>query len=70
MDLIKRYNLAGKIATADPSATTSSEGTGNQSGSSWSNDKKERQALLQRRRDDMILNARRKLEEKERERRT
>ncbi|KAL9608602.1 MAG: hypothetical protein Q9167_006576, partial [Letrouitia subvulpina] len=34
----------------------------------WSQNKIERQALLQKRREEMVLNARRKMEEKERER--
>lgn len=34
--------------------------------SNWSSNKNERQALLQRRREEMILTARRKLEERDR----
>ncbi|KAL2040450.1 hypothetical protein N7G274_006893 [Stereocaulon virgatum] len=68
VDLITRYNLGSKISS--PSSTPS-EGIGGQGGSqtqTWSNNKNERQALLQKRREEMILNARRKLEEKERRR--
>ena len=68
IDLIARYNLGSKIHSPP---STPSEGIGSHGGShtqTWSNNKNERQALLQRRREEMILNARRKLEEKERQR--
>ncbi|KAK3171286.1 hypothetical protein OEA41_003370 [Lepraria neglecta] len=69
VDLITRYNLSSKISS--PLSTPSDgTGTGSQRGSqtqTWSNNKNERQALLQRRREEMILNARKKLEEKERQ---
>ncbi len=65
-DLITRYNLQDKLAaTAAPDGDT---GGGNGSGSgktkAWSSNKEERQSLLQRRRDQMILDARRKMEVK------
>ncbi|CAD6568754.1 MAG: hypothetical protein ASARMPREDX12_001823 [Alectoria sarmentosa] len=69
IDLITRYNLGSKISLP---LSTLSEGSG-PSGSpgvpqtqAWSSNKNERQALLKRRREEMILNARRKLEEMER----
>lgn len=68
VDLITRYNLSSKLSSPP---STPLEGTGNQGAAhaqTWSNNKNERQALLQRRREEMILNARRKLEEKERQR--
>ena len=63
-DLITKYNLQSKLrsdeteklATDTPSATA---------GSGWSANKTERQQLLQRRRDEMILAARRKMEERD-----
>jgi len=63
IDLIKRYNLGSKISST-PSAP---EEAGWNLQQTWSNNKNERQALLQRRREEMVLNARRKMEERERE---
>ncbi|KAF2013046.1 hypothetical protein BU24DRAFT_352336 [Aaosphaeria arxii CBS 175.79] len=60
-DLITRYNLASKISSSADSATNTSESKGK----AWSSDRDERQANLQRRREEMILAARRKLEQKE-----
>ncbi|KAG8531704.1 uncharacterized protein KY384_003336 [Bacidia gigantensis] len=62
MDLIKRYNLSDKVSTA-PSPVGDSASSKQQT---WSQDKKERQSMFQKRREDMILAARRKMEEKER----
>ncbi|MCJ1234352.1 hypothetical protein MMC14_002313 [Varicellaria rhodocarpa] len=59
LDLIQRYNLTSKLSQTSPETPSSTK-------EGWSNNKNERQALLQRRREDMILNARRKLEEEER----
>ncbi|KAJ9145148.1 hypothetical protein NKR19_g6178 [Coniochaeta hoffmannii] len=59
-DLITRYHLQDKIATA--AAETQETETGKAKG--WSQNKEERQSLLQRRRDQMILEARRKMEAK------
>ncbi|KAK5998514.1 hypothetical protein PT974_00893 [Cladobotryum mycophilum] len=56
-DLITRYNLKEKLDTA------SSEEEANK-GKGWSSNREERQAALQRRRDEMILAARRKMEAK------
>ena len=68
-DLITRYNLSSKLSqplseTSGVSGAGAGEGKKPQQG--WSQNKNERQALLQRRREEMILNARRKMEEKER----
>ncbi|KAE8372416.1 hypothetical protein BDV26DRAFT_99761 [Aspergillus bertholletiae] len=60
-DLISRYNLSGKIATDGAETTQSSPASG------WSQNKEERQRILQKRRDDMILAARKKMEQKVRE---
>ncbi|CBX90770.1 hypothetical protein IAQ61_002255 [Plenodomus lingam] len=59
-DLITRYNLTSKInQAAEPD-----EGEQRKT-KSWSADRNERQANLQRRREEMILAARRKLEQQE-----
>ncbi|KAI9843097.1 MAG: hypothetical protein M1838_002869 [Thelocarpon superellum] len=66
-DLITRYGLREKIgltSTAMATATDSAEMTPSKT-SAWSQNKSERQMLLQRRREEMILDARRKLQEKE-----
>ncbi|KAL6717247.1 hypothetical protein ACLMJK_005162 [Lecanora helva] len=60
IDLIKRYNLAGRMSSPSPTPLQGAEVK-----TTWSNNKNERQALLQKRREDMILNARRKLKEKD-----
>ncbi|MCJ1460727.1 hypothetical protein MMC28_011109 [Mycoblastus sanguinarius] len=72
VDLITRYNLASKLSS--PPSISSEEGARGEGNSTaaaqaqtWSNNKSERHALLQRRREEMILNARRKLEEKDKE---
>ncbi|KAF1843592.1 AMFR protein-like protein [Cucurbitaria berberidis CBS 394.84] len=59
-DLITKYNLSTKLSqTAQPTDIEQPKVK------SWSQDRNERQANLQRRREEMILAARRKLEEKE-----
>ncbi|OKL57100.1 hypothetical protein UA08_07554 [Talaromyces atroroseus] len=58
-DLISRYNLANRVSEEQEVATKPESG--------WSQNKSERQRLLQKRRDDMILAARRKLQQKDRE---
>ncbi|KAJ9197250.1 hypothetical protein DTO021D3_3560 [Paecilomyces variotii] len=63
-DLISRYNLASKIASEND--RDSSE-TSPSADSAWSQSKSERQRLLQKRRDEMILAARRKLQQKDKE---
>ncbi|TVY91858.1 Coupling of ubiquitin conjugation to ER degradation protein [Lachnellula willkommii] len=72
-DLITRYNLGSKI-NIPPATDAAEEGNGKEEkkpqtqtqaqNSSWSANKGERQALLQRRREEMILAARRKMEAK------
>ncbi|KAH7120976.1 AMFR protein-like protein [Dendryphion nanum] len=62
-DLITRYNLASKVnAVSEPSPADEVKPK------AWSQDKTERQSNLQRRRDEMILAARRKMEEKDKAR--
>ena len=70
-DLITRYNLKDKIsAPAIDSASSSGAETGGsgsgsgKQGKGWSTNRDERQSLLQKRRDQMILEARRKMEAK------
>ncbi|OAQ63275.1 ubiquitin system component Cue [Pochonia chlamydosporia 170] len=55
-DLITRYNLKSKITDAAHDEEAKSKG--------WSSNRDERQASLQKRRDEMILAARRKMEAK------
>lgn len=59
-DLITRYNLQDKLK--EPSEPQEQQAVG--SGKGWSSNREERQTLLQRRRDQMILEARRKMEAK------
>lgn len=65
-DLITRYNLKDKIdAPSTAGGESSAETTGGKgSGKGWSSNRDERQSLLQKRRDQMILEARRKMEAK------
>ncbi|KAI1776841.1 hypothetical protein F4818DRAFT_411955 [Hypoxylon cercidicola] len=56
-DLITRYKLQNKVNADDESETAAKS-------KSWSSNRDERQAILQRRRDEMILAARRKMEAK------
>ena len=64
-DLISRYNLNSKVTSEslaevpDPSCIPASRG--------WSQNKDERQRMLQKRRDDMILAARKKMMQKSQE---
>ena len=63
-DLITRYNLTSKVSAqgdADAAAGASTSGSRPQP-KAWSQNKVERQQLLQRRREQMILEARKKLE--------
>lgn len=65
-DLITRYNLKAKIveeANRQETQEVESESVGKQK-QAWSSNKGERQALLQKRREEMILAARRKMEAK------
>lgn len=59
-DLITRYNLSSKLN--QPTELTEET----PKGKAWSADRSERQSNLQRKREEMILAARRKMEEKER----
>lgn len=52
--------------SADSSASASGTGLGQGQKGGWSQNKSERQDLLKRRRDEMILEARRKMEERDR----
>lgn len=72
-DLISRYNLSSKLSAAATKAVQEptpdvTPATQNTSSTAWASTKSERAALLARRRDEMILNARRKMEEKDRNR--
>ncbi|CAK7266773.1 hypothetical protein SEPCBS119000_002201 [Sporothrix epigloea] len=66
--LIQRYNLESRVAEthqAETASSVSSSAAGaNNKARSWSTSKDERHSLLQKRRDDMILEARRKMEAK------
>lgn len=64
-DLITRYNLQKKLAEGPASdAESSSTESGKGKTKAWSTNRDERQSLLQKRRDQMILEARRKMEAK------
>ncbi|MCJ1314743.1 hypothetical protein MMC15_000055 [Xylographa vitiligo] len=66
-DLITRYNLSSKIQLSVPQAPPQGPATLPEAKKAgWSANKNERQALLQRRREEMILGARRKMEERDR----
>ncbi|CRG86826.1 autocrine motility factor receptor [Talaromyces islandicus] len=58
-DLISRYNLSNRLSEESEVSSKTDNG--------WSQNKNERQRLLQKRRDDMILAARRKLQQKDNE---
>lgn len=60
-DLISRYNLTSRV----DENTTESTDSAPASASTWSQNKDERHRLLQKRRDDMILAARRKMMQKD-----
>jgi coupling of ubiquitin conjugation to ER degradation protein 1 len=64
-DLITRYNLADKLkAPPEESESSAAGASAKGTGKGWSTNKEERQSLLQKRRDQMILEARRKMEAK------
>ncbi|KAI9650946.1 hypothetical protein NHQ30_000981 [Ciborinia camelliae] len=73
-DLITRYNLRAKLAEEQVEKREAEERAANETASkqmqgggqtpAWSSNKNERQALLQKRREEMILAARRKMEAK------
>jgi coupling of ubiquitin conjugation to ER degradation protein 1 len=58
-DLISRYNLSNRLSEESEANLKTDNG--------WSQNKTERQRLLQKRRDDMILAARKKLQQKDNE---
>ncbi|KIH90177.1 coupling of ubiquitin conjugation to ER degradation protein 1 [Sporothrix brasiliensis 5110] len=65
--LIQRYNLESKVAELSGGADAESSEKPSPSGGkskNWSTNRDERQTLLKKRRDDMILEARRKMEAK------
>ncbi|KAK8080514.1 hypothetical protein PG997_008332 [Apiospora hydei] len=61
-DLITRYNLQSRINDSPGSAENG--GSVDAKGKAWSSNRDERQSALQRRRDEMIIAARRKMEAK------
>ena len=61
-DLISRYNLQSRIASSDKGKEKEDNGP-----SGWAGTKDQRQQVLQRRRDEMILAARRRMLEKDAE---
>ncbi|KFY15202.1 hypothetical protein V492_02164 [Pseudogymnoascus sp. VKM F-4246] len=65
-DLIARYNLGAKLAasSSEDKETPSGSPGGSPGGKAWSQNKTERQSLMQQRREEMILAARRKMEAK------
>ncbi|KFY24021.1 hypothetical protein V493_05490 [Pseudogymnoascus sp. VKM F-4281 (FW-2241)] len=66
-DLIARYNLGAKLAASsnDDKETAEASRSGSPGGTkAWSQNKTERQSLMQQRREEMILAARRKMEAK------
>ncbi|KAJ2905495.1 hypothetical protein MKZ38_005371 [Zalerion maritima] len=62
-DLITRYNLQNKLSSVT-AAEQQQPAVVDKKGKVWSSNKDERQAALQKRREDMILAARRKMEAK------
>lgn len=73
-DLITRYKLQDRISSSDKGKEkerreeTGRTGAGAGARGSWAATKDERQDILKRRRDEMILEARRKMMERDRER--
>lgn len=68
-DLITRYKLQDKISAqqqrqAEADAAAVAEKEKEKAAKGWSSNRDERQSLLQKRRDEMILAARRKMEAK------
>ncbi|KAK8051945.1 hypothetical protein PG993_003330 [Apiospora rasikravindrae] len=61
-DLITRYNLQNRIN--DSTGGAEDGGSVDAKGKAWSSNRDERQSALQRRRDEMIIAARRKMEAK------
>ncbi|KAF2226820.1 hypothetical protein BDZ85DRAFT_186594, partial [Elsinoe ampelina] len=65
-DLISRYNLSSKVTTAETPAVTDQVESDAAKKTGWSQNKTERSELFKRRREEMILAARRRMEAKER----
>ena len=65
-DLIERYGLAEKVAVGTMDEEREDGKGEGKPKVMWSSNKSERQAMLQGRKEEMILEARRKLEAKER----
>ncbi|KAL1888564.1 hypothetical protein Cpir12675_006128 [Ceratocystis pirilliformis] len=66
-DLISRYKLQDKISvdlasSVPEDSAQAAAAAGKSSAKTWSSNKEDRQALLRKRREDMILQARRKME--------
>jgi hypothetical protein len=59
-DLITRYNLSSRLSTAEDKQEA--EATGSKG---WSQNKTERSEILRRKREEMVLAARRKMQEKD-----
>ncbi|PNS18706.1 hypothetical protein CAC42_5245 [Sphaceloma murrayae] len=67
-DLISKYNLSSKVKASDGEQSTAEQvGKDAKNQPGWSQNKVERSELFRRRREEMILAARRKLEAKERQ---
>ena len=65
-DLITRYKLQSKVdQAATPPAPESESSQASRAKEGWSQNKAERQALFKRRQEEMILKARRKIEDKD-----
>lgn len=66
-DLISRYNLSSRLKTdEDEFEDEEQESRADQKEKGWASTKAERAALFAKRRDEMILNARRKMEVQQR----
>ncbi|KXH57675.1 CUE domain-containing protein [Colletotrichum salicis] len=63
-DLITRYKLQDKISAQQRQAEADAAAEKEKAAKGWSSNRDERQSLLQKRRDEMILAARRKMEAK------
>ena len=62
-DLITRYNLQNRVSDLSGGAAEGGNSVDGK-GKAWSSNRDERQSALQRRRDEMIIAARRKMEAK------
>ncbi|KZF25386.1 hypothetical protein L228DRAFT_280627 [Xylona heveae TC161] len=64
-DLITRYNLGSRVKATEAAASSTSPAPASKQG--WSQNKTERQSLMQQRKEEMILAARRKMEDKDKQ---